>query len=437
MRIGSYWGIPAPMLLLAYRDDEKLLKEHVNNMRLSGNSEIIENLHKEFVMLKQLKRFLNVSFTIDTPISEQFPNLLISNGKLLDTTLNPIILEDLKYEILIRVVQMIYDGERKDNFCKIEANNLKQELRTVINSYVDSATFEVSELNKVCRKIYKSIKTDEKNILSEKLLAMFPHVEFIPDSVMLNGNRLIITEEMKKVCKYFLDKMPLVDEILQITEVVTEEERRIFGVSFFDLLKRKPESLLFLVQNKFDYIKNKQTATAVQAVTKEVRMELDKFIENKNVYVTNSQNEMDHSFFDNSKALRHISAQSADCSLFFTRLLSEGVRAEDFIESDFVMLLEMFNKIHDLDYTFFCEEFNLDVTEKELESMFYDLTFLGISGLNLYSIVLFEESIYNITLSEIGTITKSNEYLTTLDQILFDIQSLLKTIKPIGAMVNE
>ena len=71
MRLGGFWGMPAPMLLLAFPDISEL-KATISSMQKTVNSEMLRDLQKEFFMLSKLQDFT----VIDAGITHSFQFLM-------------------------------------------------------------------------------------------------------------------------------------------------------------------------------------------------------------------------------------------------------------------------------------------------------------------------------------------------------------------------
>ena len=301
MRLGTFWGFTAPILLLAY-DDTDEISSIIQFMRDSTNSDIIKNLHIELYFLMKSKELEEVSLLPPEGgyFSERYPDAFISYGTFINAGAQDVAQIDLVNEIVHKVAQKILTGERKGKFVKIN-NTVYGTVQSIISAYIQENEFYSSDVHKIVNKIYRDLLSETGYSVTSIIEDEFPCTKTLPDKFLRNNVSIEAGISLQKIYEYFQQRMPDIEKLFDETKAFSASELKVFNFELSEFLKRKPDYLELLTLNWFDYAIKSKSAIILQQSVEDYRSNLEqlkKAIETS-VAVLNvnesSEVEVDHS----------------------------------------------------------------------------------------------------------------------------------------------
>ena len=242
-----------------------------------------------------------------------------------------------------------------------------------------------------------------------------------------------VSEGVKKVCLWYLQHLSTVIGIRDLISISALEEEVLFGSYFIDLIKRNPDSLMYYVANRFDFVKNKHSASLLRSVISEIQSDLGLYKECLGKYVEVYSDQQQQKILNKDVVAELLSVCPCAKSDFFIELeRSKVIRMSDFRVSDFELLLRLYDLVEKTSFENLCEEFGIACSREEFSVLSRELCKFGICGLNLFPFRLFRESISTISLVKGTKVMKDAEQMERIYSVLDTIESLLSSLKPIG-----
>ncbi|MEY8333107.1 hypothetical protein AALB53_08385 [Lachnospiraceae bacterium 47-T17] len=433
MRLGGFWGMTAPVLLLAFHDIGEI-KSLISSMQRTVNTDILDDLKTEFYVLSKVSDFT----VVDTGLNDanaifirKANTCTFENGHLMvDGAISQ---QDAEFtgELTRLLAEMIIKGEQKGKFVNLDGNDdIVLTLRLCVTRWFKDKSFSLLKTKQMVRALYRSIATAKTCLNSAKIIEAFGFKRVIPDSIMLNGEVVKINASVKAVCSYYVNRLDDIHELLHFITSDPMREEKILDISFFDLIKRKPISFFYIVLSKFEIAKYKPSANLIRNTVDTVwdGVNLYKECINKHVKVYGESESIDTMTYEFFAELQ--SAFSKEKRLFFT-----GIQYADFTSEDFAQLSLIYDRVSVLSADYFNHEFGLHLSKEEWLSVFKEVCDLCVYGLNFHTLALFKSSIDTTTLTFADNVKKDKEYMDSLYKVLDDVESLLSTMRPIGEVL--
>lgn len=422
MRIGSFWGLPAPMIVIALQQGPETV-EMFRRLNTIATRQILDDVRKEFSVLAGIKQYTSIRFKLDEEqcISARYPEAIWDHGSIQIPGVSlDVVHDDLRNELIYHLAQAIVTSEARGHCIKLPSgDDVVRQLKSCVDDLLASSTFRLGECRSVVTRACRKLRVPESKKLSQDLMRALHGVYVLPTTLSVNGEIITVSDNARKVFQFYLNGLDIIEYFLDLTNSKLEDEERVFDTAFLDLLKRKPTSLLYIVQNKFDFLKDKQTSTSVYAVRDDVAKNVNKFRTSFDKFVVEegTVEEAKEPLDPNHLAyLQHLGFTGTEFSAKSAKIVYSIHQRVDLLTVDGLNRL-----------------FGLDCTESEWWQLSQELCRLGICGINTKSKQLFEQSVQNICLMEDNKIVKSKEYVEDVNAAISDIQSLLDTILPIGA----
>lgn len=418
MRIGSFWGLPAPMLLLAYDDVNDILNA-VDFVRKAVNGDSLHDLHIELHYLLEAKNILITKLSEPDGgwFSANEPNAEISNGSIVDTSCPAdMALIDLRNEIAIKLAQKIIDGEKQGKFVSVAAP-VRGSLEALADDYVRSSDFSSSEIDRVVSKIYRSIKSNDAHSIASDILQSFRHESALPQSITRNGVTVQLSNGIQKIFSYFLNRMDDIQLLFESTVASHVEDTKVFGISASDFMRRKPDYLLRQTIIWFKYLsQNKHSSAVLEDTVNEYTNNFNRLLSivSKAVAIEDS-----------------LQTESVNTEMYSVSVLLQ--HPEDYTEDELRAMNAVYEKVLKLTPQDIADKIGISVDE--LTSTMQDVCNYGIFGINDFSLKLFEDSLQNVILQDTASCKKSAIYLEQLGYNVSLVKDLLSNIKPLGATV--
>lgn len=442
MRVGSFWGLPAPMILLAMDDDESVIKQF-SMLNTTMNRQILQDVEVEFAVLGQIEKIVKVF--LKKPdflcVSREYAGkLCVSEGRLIavgemtNAVDFEVLWQDLVSELTIDFAQKIIDFEARGSGVSLPEIT-KGSLRDIVESGLSGKSFGLEDTKNVILEIIKPYRAEKSNFTAQ-LLSEFQYTIGVPDVVAVNTQRFSVSPEMKKVLVWYAERLHRIKGLACSINAVTVQEEMIFDTPFFDLIKRKPESLIYMILNRFDYVKSKQTAYAIRAVCAEVRENVERYKVCLRKYVSGASSEEQCPTLDFFECVQSLVQNDVELS-FLMQSERDGIfHKDDFSVEDLENILEIYRCVRKLNYSYFNSIFDLALEENQWDELSKNLCNVCICGLNNCSERLFLEAVRNISFALDVKVQKSQEFFEKINKIISDTESLISTIRPIGEVLQ-
>lgn len=417
MRLGTFWGLTAPMLLLAY-DDIDALVDHVNFMRNATNGNIINDLHSELNFLLQSSQLQEIE--ISTPdggfFSDREPDAFVSNGSISNSQ-DPqeVAFSEIRNEIVLKLAQKIVSGEQKGKY--IVCNGaITDFLDGAANELMKTSEFYSSEINRVVTKFYRSVVSENGSSVSDAIKESFACSTRLPEKLLRNGIPIEISSDLTKIYQYFQNRISDVQILFDNTVATTAAEVKIFNIELSSFVQKPPNYLEFVSSSLFDYAtKSKSAAILLQSV-EDYKLNLDALIDAVNSLIVATE-EQD-------------TAESVDYSKY--EVASHLQHPEDYTAEELRHIEDLYEHVMDLTPEKVAAK--LEISESSLEECYKPACNVGICGLNGQTKALFLDSLDNVIMSD-SFIWKSRDYLEKLQISIENAKHLLRNIKPLGAEI--
>lgn len=419
MYLGNFWGMPAPMILLAYDGKEKELYETLNALNTDVNSLAFLDIRKEFLILK--RTLLNGKYELkvdDDFFGNLSPVTAIQNGILQggDTEVQ----SKFRHALGLKVIQVYLKLENRGLYLKFP-----QDLAGFVEEMAKTLNCNVSRLDREIRGYFKKHTEKLENSCLDEVVERFHLKLSAPDYCIVMSEQKELTPEAKQIWMYFHNKMSVIDEVLRICSTSSAGLETVFGEQFFDMLRRKPISLKYKVMEIFDTAKERQTAHLVPRCKKECEKELTTFVNYMSMYIDNARYQSTNVNIADSADYEGLLSALQLTLLDSAKLESAGFK------------YYLYSKDHlDLILTAFSLVCNLNVDEKlGVENAVEHAELAGIFGLNYSGVNLFCDSFDRVRFTHSLKIAKTDDELDALDSVIADIQALLDTLIPIGEAI--
>ena len=263
--------------------------------------------------------------------------------------------------------------------------------------------------------------------------------EKVPENLIVNGNSVSFSQEELRVIEFFVSSKETILELLSHLKVKEITENRVFGKTFRELMMRKPTSLYWATQERFDIIKSKNNESFLTSLLKEMRIDLKQFENSlKTEVISKKQYKSGNLSLSNKIYLERINSFSQEKKQFFLEIYSLGfVKPDDLVDETFNLLSNIYDVVDCIGILGLNKIFNLNYTRSEWEKFIKSLNQIGICGINLFSMNLFKDSIGNMTFISNYYIVKTDEEILEFKNVLDNIKDLVSTIKPIGTILED
>lgn len=452
MKLGSFWGMTAPMLVIATKKNgiEKI-KPFINVMNKSYE---IQDVKSELVFLYKALDNIPKNFypsEATTPLKEFDSSARVINGKIYGDSIDEQeFYVSLATEFIIKLLKEHLQKGKEFNLTiesvvlpdgSIDSRKCIQNRVNVINQVkklLEKKDFYLTGIQKVFKELIRELKTDTSVCDYDSLAKSFSLSTKIPENFIINGNSITLTEKERKFLEYFCESQPLIKELLVNFKVEEIEENRMFEQPFRELIIKKPRALYRTIQNRFDLVKSKNNASFLNSMLKELNTDLNKFKTAFSTEVVSTNNARSvltgMTYEDLRKILYSFSTEKRE---FFESLIGKGyVLVKDLLLETFNLLSEMYDVVYGLNIVELNTLFDLNYTRSDWEKFINKLNIIGICGVNLYPLNLFELAIKNKTFISNNVIVRTEEDISEFKVVIANIEALLSTIKPVGFVLE-
>lgn len=418
MRLGTFWGLTAPMLLLAYPDTDALL-DNIKFMQSAANGDIITNLHSELYFLLQSSNLQEVE--VSPPdggfFSDREPDVLISNGTISNAQ-DPeeVAKSEIRNEIVLKLAQKIVAGEQKRKFIDCHGD-LMEFLDSSALDLINNSEFYSSEINREVAKYYRSIVSETGVSVLNDIKHYFACSTKLPEKIVRNGVPIELSSDLVKVYQYFQNRMEDVQLLFNKTIATTSAEIKVFNLELSRFVQRRPNFLEYITVTYFDFAIKSKSANILLQTIDDYKFNLDILINaiNTSIVATEEQEEIadvDYDAYEVSPYLPHM---------------------EDYNEEELQHINDLY--VHAISLTPENIAARLEVSPDTIDELYEASCNVGICGLNGQTNALFMDALNNIVMSDAFVCRKSQAYLDELLVSVDKAKHLLRNIKPLGAEI--
>lgn len=443
MQLGSFWGQTAPMFLLECTSIDEY-KDFLHLAQSSLGRQSLEDFRCELINLSKTLNQVIYEPKVKTNTMEQYKRCCkICDGKFfVKGEENPLIKASLIQEMCFNLILKILRGEQKGKYINVpnySVEGIKNFILESVNNAVSKATGRLPKLEIEIAQLYESfLSSSATKSIAPQLCEAFPIKISFPKSVKTASGTIKLTDLQIKVWEVLFQRKNILDELIDSFDSTFYDEVNIFNTSFYDLVKRNPICLYFIIKQDFDYVNSRQSKSYLNNLIEKVRTEVDQFMDclDKLVVSTSDTAHADTSLNDFG-LLETIPKGYAPRYEFFSDLLSKSYLKASDITNDILALLV---RIYDCVECFNCDGLN-DLFDTEFDedswcSFGKELSKLGICGINGYAVELLFESISKMTFSDGVKVVKTEEDLNRFHEVLDNIYCLLDTLIPIGEVIT-
>ena len=442
MKLGSFWGITAPMLVLNQElFPKEVYEKYVSVLNITGNTVFLTDTQKE---LKYLLDYIeSFPFSYVSEFAEDFAqldSLTIHNGTInsQDSDLLYIAYDKIVADIGVKLIDDLHKGKFKYDIGKFDS--FSQEgyitLTDKVIAFCANNTIDLSNTKPTVLKILKEYKSDEINSkISVDTVATFFHLnKALPDIITFDGNGVKLTDIDKAFIMKLLDSVDFIKGCLESVKITRHKEIPIFNTNFHTYLRRKPTSLYYMIINRFDYTKS-TNAAHLRNTLAESRKDLSTLKESIDKYVVCGKQEQD--ILDDARYTSIINEFPAEKREFFDVLrINNYLDVNNLLVDDLNILTDMYDIINQSTLSYYSNLLGINVTYNDFVQLQNDMFAIGFYGLNLYSLVLFQDFIRSVMLITTDKIQKTEEQYAELMRVISDVQAFLDSFISIGGELN-
>ncbi len=214
--------------------------------------------------------------------------------------------------------------------------------------------------------------------------------------IMVGNNRKDLSENAVKIIKTFLDKDYVIRDYKRSISINASTEIQVFNRKLDDILTGNP----FIIKNR--YLQKIQRArgnsvilnSTLDGMKRDILVLQDLVVDN-----TKENEKKTKDVFNSNISATQVNLDSfdRDIRLFLEKLKGWGMLSR-ITENELYTLAEIYKLANSFTVEFYNSAFDLDLTEQEYESLFFQLDCLGLVGLNFYAKDFLENSIMNTLL---------------------------------------
>lgn len=431
MKIGSFWGLPVPMIVCL----DKQFPGKFDMVRFSNildsslNSTLYQDINKEFNFLRQrleltksVEKSLLISEEIETAL-KQCRTVKVSKGTLYGD------LKGYSEEELLRYVTISFMCNLADSILLSELNDVgtsidgtRASLLSVSKEYLDSNDFAIASIPVKARLLAK--KLEGSNFVSSVIKSELEYAKTYFPVRRSTGARA--SDSAVKVFSWFVNQLDRIEELHAQINKTTREELKVFNTQFSVLIGRKPGYMKYSVVRDFDTLKSTRSKASITAFINNYKDQVEKYQNLLHTNITTSTGPNS----ENNYSIKELKMSSKHNNLILKAVDLNYLNPIDLLRADLDSLSDLADLVSEIDLN---NLFGFTYTEEEWEELIEELCDIGICGINLHSSELFVESIDSVVFTMMGSkIVDDPEYYQERLNILEDIKSLIRSIKPIG-----
>lgn len=449
MRLAGFYGLTAPFVILLYREaGAKKLADFCEKLNNYSDKDNIEFAKCELMYFK--KAIDRIPLLRKSEMDEYFTDAeeiaYCNCGKLSGYKGDAgVLMGKVKRGIMVRVAEELLDSSL-NNFIAVERfSNVKIRncIADAVTDFIGRESFSIGAIPSVAKKISRKFinrrkmckDTAELERLNKKIMSEFRITLECSDTVVVNGNTVVLTDDERKVLQYFVCHKCDIDTIIKLLNTSGANSVEIFGSRFTDLMQRKPTYLFSVVAREL----NLGDSMKAQFLIKSHNDILEQLLEFKRLFNENMALVSESCVFglQPDEALEIVDKFPGDASDIRALINRNAICTENLDEQTLQAVMELGNIISGMDVEKLNRCFSVSLTVAGWEDCIDKMNSLGIYGLNLYSRHLFNKFLANSTLNLLDKIIITERLKTEFEHVISEIEALLNTLKPIGGRVDE
>ena len=412
MKLGSFWGLTAPMFVMAFTDKNDAIP-FFDEMRKYSNKEALQGLQKELLFLKkQIEQLRTMKCTIS--LEEVQDDVWIAGNGLRDNPeYNAIVKNAITQECIVRC----YVREKANHFK--ELTKLNELVDEALNTWNGAVNQRAQVVGSIVRKLPNGTKACIADWLHENGIQMSYD---IVDSINTDFGIYTLSEDEKRVLSYFntrFDDIQFWVERLTFSSIKSEE---VYGMPFTVFMQRNPKSIRYAVLSRFDTIKNINDRKTLLDRCDSVRRDTERF---KQLYFQYAQTANER-----TSRLRGLTAPS----VMLHSILPNGFKYEELPEDDRILLNRICERCSKMTGSYM--ESLLGVHTEDWDAFGQQLLNVGVYGINNRQMGLLQESIANTILSPNKYYVKEEDMAEVVHILDDDILAMLDSILPVGEVLS-
>lgn len=437
MKIGSLYGISAPMMVLFSNELSSFdLKRFMYPVCNVVDSSVIEDARTELLFFKSALNELPMSYITmsDTLWVQQHADVKIK--KLVSSDGSDDTVKRVKRELSLAVALQLFkmNDVPKD---ALNCDNIQEYIATIVNDFMKNNQVRVSKLKIAALDVIdyateKSGAAPNQEVFKNKIQKAYPLKK------ALDARALGLDQEEAKVVQYFVDNVSVVDDLIEQLKITSFQEETFFDSAFSDIINRKPSNILYRIIKKFDQIKTKQGSRFFNRVYDDVSSDFQAFVKVFRERVSSNAVLSSDVILTPAKAMEIEQRFSASNSDFFKALFKKGLDYNDLTVEIYTILNEILSVVESADYKFLNSSFGTNFSKEDWEQLFEKLCDCGVGGLNVSGVSLFRDSISTVSFCGATNVHRDRETCEEFEKNIKLIQELLESmIIPIGGDISE
>lgn len=411
MMLGNFWGFTAPMFVLAFDEREEPLALF-NEMAKHESSACLKGLQKELFYLTKVAELVEYRPTLNTMEmiggDDEWQNGCLQK--------HPEFNEIFKQELIQRIAVKCSEREKRGQFKNLmECGEKLEECLQQWHGKLSDADRVVSATVKELGRLEESGTTAAIEKLGLQLQKR------VVDSVTIDGVECKLSEVEQRVCEYFVQRLS--DIYYWIDRLYSNDavQESVWGVPFFQIAKRKPESIWYTVYGQFEQIQNIGNVKVLYDKVEQVR---DSVATMRKCYQQFVECRGDAT----ESAAVTWSVDGAE--EFFTGI--PDFCADNYLSNEVELLQQLHCACRRVESESIKEKFGY---QGDLNKLGKELVKFGVVGINGQQQSLFVEAVQNTILST-NKIFVTKEIKEQVFKILDnDVEALLETIMPVGEVI--
>lgn len=449
MKIASFYGLTAPVILMLKDSDCIDIPMFVNSISNPVDSTLLVEANKEVCAFKKvldnLPTIYHSSFEKDMEAVKAYSGVKIVNGIVSGIDESKVSSDDLLVEIkrilISRVSCKILSSSDSITYVNgILVDDYVISLSDKIDYYLSSAKVTLPKLVLHVDKIYNSliVKNSSGEIKNKKLFSVIKsQLDVLEelDEKRIGDN---FTEVDYKIVKKLWSKREILNQIVSEIKSTSKKDIKVFDNSFDNMVLRKPSSILYCVISKFDYVKDKGKSQFFNKTYNLVKSDLEVFIDLFNQRVRGFSHREYQTTLDPSGYLGEIVTERVESKEFIKYLVDTNcIILSTLSKEDLQMLVNAYELISGVGFEFLNDYFGVALTKDSWELEGRKLCQVGIGGITLKQEYLLTEFAKVVSFSATNYLYKSDDVIEEYKRNLQLVSDLLDTMIPIGTRLKE
>ena len=218
MQLGGFWGMTAPMMLMAFDGQWEELYKWLGVLNTANNRRILDDTSLEFYALRlAVSSGVYTVSDVDSVSSELSPFTIVTdgciNGK--DDFFNQRLLVEFCNDFL----KCVISADSRGRFYSVP-----EDLPGFVKGVLAGKSIKLNEIPKVLRRALKTLPEAAASTLG-KAASKFHLSIKAPDVCCIGKEQFVLSDGAKKIWKWFYDRSDVIDRVIDIcaSRAVAEE----------------------------------------------------------------------------------------------------------------------------------------------------------------------------------------------------------------------